>query len=68
MTRTLFRFLPGLALSIVMYWYLHVQTGLPLRLTVWRAGYIFVLTVAMCSVSSWLALRKAREADPAEVF
>jgi len=61
-------FLPGLALSAVMYWYLHVQTGLPLRLTVWRAGYVFMLTVAMCSVSAWLALRKAREADPAEVF
>ena len=61
-------FLPGLALSAVMYWYLHAQTGLPLRLTVWRACYIFVLTVAMCSVSAWLALRKAREADPAEVF
>ena len=61
-------FLPGLALSVVMYWYLHEQTGLPLRLTVWRAGYVFVLTVAMCSVSAWLALRKAREADPAEVF
>jgi putative ABC transport system permease protein len=61
-------FLPGLALSAVMYWYLHAETGLPLRLTVWRAAYIFVLTVAMCSVSAWLALRKAREADPAEVF
>ena len=61
-------FLPGLALSTVMYWYLQDVTGLPLRLTLWRAGYIFVLTVAMCSVSAWLALRKAREADPAEVF
>jgi putative ABC transport system permease protein len=61
-------FLPGLALSIVMYWYLHDQTGLPLLLTVARAGYVFLLTVAMCSVSAWLALRKAREADPAEVF
>jgi putative ABC transport system permease protein len=61
-------FLPGLVLSVVMYGYLHAQTGLPLRLTAWRAGYIFVLTVAMCSVSAWLALRKAREADPAEVF
>jgi putative ABC transport system permease protein len=61
-------FLPALALSAVMYWYLHEQTGLPLLLTVWRAGYVFLLTVAMCSVSAWLALRKAREADPAEVF
>jgi putative ABC transport system permease protein len=61
-------FLPGLALSVVMYWYLHEQTGLPLRLTVWRAGYVFLLTVAMCIVSAWVALRKAREADPAEVF
>jgi putative ABC transport system permease protein len=61
-------FLPGLALSALMYWYLHAATGLPLRLTAWRAGFIFLLTVAMCSVSAWLALRKAREADPAEVF
>jgi putative ABC transport system permease protein len=61
-------FLPGLALSVVMYRYLHEQTGLPLRLTVWRACYVFLLTVAMCSVSAWVALRKAREADPAEVF
>jgi putative ABC transport system permease protein len=61
-------FLPGLAPSAVMYWYLHAQTGLPLRLTVWRVGHVFLLTVAMCSVSAWLALRKAREADPAEVF
>jgi putative ABC transport system permease protein len=61
-------FLPGLALSAVMYWYLHDQTGLPLLLTVGRAAYVFLLTVVMCSVSAWLALRKAREADPAEVF
>jgi putative ABC transport system permease protein len=61
-------FFPGLALSVVMYWYLHAQTGLPLRLTAWRAGYVFLLTVLMCSASAWLALRKAREADPAEVF
>jgi putative ABC transport system permease protein len=61
-------FFPGLAVSAVMYWYLHAQTGLPLRLTVWRAGHVFLLTVAMCSVSAWVALRKAREADPAEVF
>jgi putative ABC transport system permease protein len=61
-------FLPGLALSAVLYWYLHEQTSLPLRLTAWRAGHVFLLTVAMCSVSAWLALRKAREADPAEVF
>jgi putative ABC transport system permease protein len=61
-------FFPGLALSAVMYWYLHQQTGLPLRLTVWRAAYVFLLTVAMCIVSAWVALRKAREADPAEVF
>ncbi len=61
-------FLPGLAFSALMYWYLHEQTGLPLRLTAGRVGFIFVLTVAMCSVSAWVALRKAREADPAEVF
>jgi putative ABC transport system permease protein len=61
-------FVPGLALSAVMYWYLHEATGLPLQLTVWRASYVFLLTVAMCSVSAWLALRKARKADPAEVF
>jgi putative ABC transport system permease protein len=61
-------FFPALAVSAVMYWYLHAQTGLPLRLTAWRAAYVLLLTVAMCSFSAWIALRKAREADPAEVF
>ena len=33
-----------------------------------RAGLILTLTVGMCILSGFLALRRVRTADPAEVF
>jgi putative ABC transport system permease protein len=61
-------FLPGLLVSAALYGYLGRVTGLPLRLLPGRVGLVFVLTLVMCAASGWLALRKAREVDPAEVF
>jgi len=61
-------FLPGIAISWLIYrWLAHV-TALPLRLTLPRAGLILALTLAMCAGSALLALRKAQQVDPAEVF
>jgi putative ABC transport system permease protein len=61
-------FLPGLVLSWLLYQTLHSLTGLPMRLTLDRLAFIFALTIGMCAASGWIAVRKAREADPAEVF
>jgi putative ABC transport system permease protein len=61
-------FVPACVVSWVLYAGLEYVTGLPLRLTVLRGSIILVLTVFMCMVSGFLALRKVRTADPAEVF
>jgi len=39
-----------------------------MHLTILRMAAVFVLTLAMCVVSALIAVRKAIEADPAEVF
>jgi putative ABC transport system permease protein len=61
-------FVPGLALSWLLYRGLDALVGLPMRLTIWRILLIFGLTALMCVLSGLLALRKVKTADPAEVF
>lgn len=61
-------FLPGLLVSTVIYRVMAWTTDLPMRLTPGRAGWIFFLTVVMCSTSGLLALSKVKRVDPAEVF
>jgi len=61
-------FLPGLALALALYRFSAAQTRLPLEMTPERALFTLGLTVAMCSISALVALRKVRSADPAEVF
>ncbi len=61
-------FLPGLALSALLYRGLDLLVGLPMHLTPLRILLIFSLTSLMCVLSGLLALRKVKTADPAEVF
>jgi putative ABC transport system permease protein len=61
-------FVPGLVISYLLYGLLGQNTGLPLRLNVWRTGLVLVLAVAMCMCSALLAVRKVHQTDPAEVF
>jgi putative ABC transport system permease protein len=61
-------FLPGVAISWVIYRWLSYMTSLPMWLTPGRAGFVLGLTVLMCAGSGLLALRKAQQVDPAEVF
>jgi len=61
-------FLPAVGLALLLYRVSGEATRLPLAMTVERALVVFVLTVAMCSASALLALRKVRSADPAEIF
>lgn len=63
-----FGFVPAIAIAIGLYRVSGEATRLPLEMTVERAGAVFMLTVAMCSFSALLALRKVRSADPAEIF
>ncbi len=65
---SLFGFIPGLLVSLVLYSVLAEYTGLLLILNVRRAGLVLLLTVAMCALSGALAMRKLWSADPAELF
>jgi putative ABC transport system permease protein len=61
-------FLPGLGISWIIYRCLGYLTALPMWMTPGRVGFVLGLTVLMCAGSGLLALRKAQELDPAEVF
>ncbi len=61
-------FLPGLALSQAVYMIARNATLLPLRMSLLRVAIVYVLTVVMCCASGGLAIRRLRQADPAEIF
>ena len=61
-------YLPGILITAGAYAALEGTTGLPLNLTVSRAGWLLFATVVMCIGSGLLALRKAQTVDPANVF
>jgi putative ABC transport system permease protein len=61
-------FLPGLALSWLLYLGVASWTGLPMHLTLMRSLWILVLTLLMNVLSGVVALTRVQSADPAEVF
>ena len=65
---SLLGFLPGAGLAWGLYAVTVKATNLPLRMTWDRGALIFGLTVVMCGLSGLVAMRKLRQADPADVF
>jgi len=61
-------YLPGCLICLWLYSVVGDATRLPMQLGWERAVMVFALTVAMCSFSGMLALRKVRSLDPADVF
>ncbi len=61
-------FLPAAIAATVVYRIIGTATTLPTQMTVSILATVLVLTVAMCSLSGVLALRKLERADPAELF
>ena len=57
-----------MALAWALYAFTVKATNLPMRMTLERGALIFGLTVVMCGLSGLLAMRKLRQADPADVF
>jgi putative ABC transport system permease protein len=41
---------------------------LPIKMTLERATFVFVMTVIMCGISGAIAMRKLQTADPADIF
>jgi putative ABC transport system permease protein len=61
-------FLPGLGLSFLLYDFVGSATFLPLRLDLPMAVTVFVMIFVMCAVAGLLAVRKLRDANPADMF
>jgi putative ABC transport system permease protein len=61
-------FLPGLGLSAMLYDLVGESTFLPLGMDVERAAGVFLMIFAMCAVAGLLAMRKLRDANPADMF
>ncbi|MBR0657754.1 ABC transporter permease DevC [Neoroseomonas oryzicola] len=61
-------FLPGAALCVWLYDVVAGATFLPLAMTLERAGMVFALIFGMCAAAGLLAMRKLRDASPADMF
>lgn len=61
-------FIPGLLLSLGLYEIATAQIFIPLHMTIPRAAFVFALIFVMCVVSGLIAIRKLRDADPADMF
>ena len=61
-------FIPGILASAALYDTVAGATFLPLGMTGDRAIMVFALIFAMCVVAGLLAMRKLRDADPADMF
>jgi putative ABC transport system permease protein len=61
-------FLPGGALSVLIYKFAGDATLLPIHMTVGRMVAVYLLTTFMCVGAGALAMRRVRLADPAEIF
>ncbi len=65
---SLFGFIPGVGLSMLVYSIAGHATLLPVKMTLVRFVVVYFLTAIMCTISGSLAMRKLRSADPAEIF
>jgi len=61
-------YLIGMLAAVQLYGVTRDATKLPMELTLPRAGLVLLATIVMCAFSGFLALRRVRTLDPAEVF
>lgn len=61
-------FVPALLISLALYGWIADLALIPLGMTVERIVLVLVSGIIMCVVSGWLALRRVKAADPAELF
>lgn len=61
-------FVPGWALSLGLYAVASAEIFIPLTMDVAKTLLVFALVFGMCVLSGLLAIRKLRDADPADMF
>jgi len=63
-----FGFVPGVILSTFLYDFIGKSTFLPLAMDLPRAAAVFGMIFTMCGLAGLLAMRKLRDANPADMF
>ncbi|MFC7691523.1 ABC transporter permease DevC [Paeniroseomonas aquatica] len=61
-------FIPGLLASIGLYRVVEDATFLPIAMDATRGAIVFGLIFGMCAIAGLLAMRKLRDANPADMF
>jgi len=61
-------YVPSLAISRALYWFVEGQSGMPMYMTPQIMFSVLLLAIAICVVSGMAALRKLYQADPADLF
>ena len=65
---SLLGFIPGVLLSLLIYRWVEMRTGIIMDLTVPRIVPVFVATMVMCVLGGLLAVAKAMQTSPAQLF
>jgi putative ABC transport system permease protein len=60
--------LPGILISLGLYAYTAAETRIPITMTLGNLLLVTTLTLGMCLLSGVIALKKVRQAEPAELF
>jgi putative ABC transport system permease protein len=61
-------YIPGFFLSLIAYNLIAQSARLPISMEFGRAILVFCLTVLMCFIAGILAVRRLRDADPADIY
>jgi putative ABC transport system permease protein len=61
-------YIPGFFITIVQYEVTKQATLLPIGMTLDRAIFVFLATLIMCFIAGGSAVRKLKDADPADIF
>ncbi len=61
-------FIPGYALSIGLYQLAESQIFMPMPMTFSKGATVFMFILSMCALAGFLAIRKLRVANPADMF
>ncbi|MDZ8258124.1 ABC transporter permease DevC [Nostoc sp. ChiQUE01b] len=63
-----FGYIPGFAISLGIYNFARGATKLPIIMSFNNILIILIATISMCVFSGFIAIRKLRSADPADIF
>ncbi len=61
-------YIPGFLISSTLYYLARNATLLPVVMSQPRSYFVLILTILMCFIAGMMAIRKLKDADPADIF